>query len=192
MNTSKIVNFLFEIATLRRLTRSHRQMIQEVSDNISDHSFRVAIIGMILAEMEKADSNKVLKMCLFHDIPEARTGDANAINQHYLDIHETEALGDQMKDLPIEKEVIKLFKEYSDRKTKEAIVAKDADTLDQMVLEQEYFYKDAENRMVWQDHMQVRLKTKSAKILASEIRKSNPHEWLYNMMEHKTGKKIRR
>src|SRR3989304_10464290 len=104
MSSQKIVNFLFEIATLRRLTRSHKQMIQEVSDNISDHSFRVAVIGMILSEMEKADTNKVLKMCLFHDLPEARTGDANAINQQYLEIHETEALSDQMKDLPIEKD----------------------------------------------------------------------------------------
>jgi len=69
MNTKKITNFLFEIATLRRLTRSHRQMIAEVSDNIADHSFRVAIIGMILAELERCDKDKVLKICLFHDVP---------------------------------------------------------------------------------------------------------------------------
>ena len=55
MNPEKIVNFLFEIASLRRLTRSHRQVIQGVTDNIADHSFRVAIIGMILAKLEGCD-----------------------------------------------------------------------------------------------------------------------------------------
>ncbi len=192
MNTNKIVNFFFEIATLRRLTRSHRQMIAEVSDNISDHSFRVAIVGMILAELEKCDVNKVLKMCLFHDVAEARTGDANFINQQYVDLREDEAREDQMNGLPIADEIRALLKEYEQRKSKEAIVAKDADLLDQMILQQEYFYKDAKNGKIWQDHSERSLKTKSAKSLAKKIRESNPFEWLYQIAEHKTGKDIRR
>ena len=91
-----IANFLFEIASLRRLVRSHSQLIQEADDNISDHSFRVAIIGMILANLEKCDPNKVLKMCLFHDVVESRTGDANYINKLYLKTY-------------IMKEIVKLF-----------------------------------------------------------------------------------
>ncbi|MEZ4103480.1 MAG: HD domain-containing protein [Candidatus Paceibacterota bacterium] len=37
------------------------------------HSFRVAMIGWQLALMEGVDSNKVLKMCLIHDVPEIRS-----------------------------------------------------------------------------------------------------------------------
>ncbi|MCP6718778.1 MAG: HD domain-containing protein [Patescibacteria group bacterium] len=192
MNIERITNFLFEIATLRRLTRSHRQMIQEVSDNISDHCFRVAIIGMILANLEKCDANKVLKMCLFHDIPEARTGDANFINKQYVDLREEEAINDQMKGLPIADEVLDLHREFEERKSKESIVARDADLLDQMVLQQEYFYKDKKNRKIWHDHSEKDLKTESAKELAKKIRESNPFEWLYKMAEEKTEERIER
>lgn len=192
MNTDKIINFFFEIATLRRLTRSHRQMIAEVSDNISDHSFRVAIIGMILAELEKCDASKVMKMCLFHDVAEARTGDANFINQQYVELNEDEARIDQMESLPIAEEVLNLLEEYEKRETKESIAAKDADLLDQMVLQQEYFFKDKQNGKIWQNHSEKSLKTESAKILAEKIRQSNPFEWLYQMAEKKTNNIIER
>jgi len=41
------------------------------------------MIGFILAKLEGADREKVLKMCLLHDLAEARTGDANYLNQQY-------------------------------------------------------------------------------------------------------------
>lgn len=185
MDTNKIVNFFFEIATLRRLTRSHRQAIAEVSDNISDHSFRVAVIGMILARLEKADENKVLKMCLFHDLAEARTGDANTINKRYARLDEKGAVRDQMEGLPIGEEVINNFNEYEDRQSPEAIVAKDADILDQMILNQEHFFKDEVNRKVWQNNSEIRLRTKSAKEIAEKIKVSNPLEWIYSLSGEK-------
>lgn len=189
MNTSKIVNFFFEIATLRRLTRSHRQMIEEVSDNISDHNFRVAVIGMVLANLEQCDEDKVLKMCLFHDVVEARTGDANLVNQQYLDLHEEEARRDQMEGLPIAGEIINLLNELEQNRSKEAAVAWDADSLDQMVLQQEYFYRDEKNKKIWHNNTERYLKTESARRLALKIRKSNPLDWLYSLLEHRTGER---
>lgn len=192
MEVDKIVNFFFEVASLRRLTRSHRQFIGEVSDNISDHSFRVAIVGMILAELEKVDVNKVMKMCIFHDLAEARTGDAHATNKFYLDIHEKEAEKDQMESLPIADEILKALDEYKDRVSREAVVAKDADLLDQMILQQEYFYKDKENNKLWQDFSELGIKTESAKKIAQKIREANPFEWHYQVFEKKSGKKLER
>lgn len=185
MNIDKITNFFFEVATLRRLTRSHRQMISEVSDNIADHSFRVAIIGMILAELEKCDTNKVLKMCLFHDVAEARIGDANFLNKQYLELDEEGARRDQMEDLPGADEILEILEEFEERTSKESIVAKDADLLDQMILQQEYFYKDEHNHDKWQSHTQRYLKTESAKKLAKKIKETNPFEWLYQITSKK-------
>lgn len=190
MNTGKIVNFFFEIATLRRLTRSHRQVIAEVSDNISDHCFRVAIIGMILAQLENCDQNKVLKMCLFHDLAEARTGDANLINQQYVEMREEGARQDQLTGLPIGKEIISLLREFEEQETKEAISAKDADKLDQMILQQEYFFKDSRNGKIWQNYAESSLQTESAKNLAEKIEQTNPLDWFYRLVEKKTGNKI--
>ncbi len=192
MDLNKIANFFFEIASMRRIKRAHSQVIHEADDNISDHSFRVAVIGMILAKIEKCDTNKVLKMCLFHDVAEIRIGDANFINQQYSDLHEEEAREDQMEDLPIADEVLEFLQEFEQRESKESIVAKDADLLDQMVLQREYFHKDQQNHEIWQNHTEKSLRTDSAKKLAQEIRKSNPFEWLYRLAEKKTGNKVDR
>ena len=192
MNLNKIANFFFEIASMRRIKRAHSQVIHEADDNISDHSFRVAVIGMILAKMEKCDTNKVLKMCLFHDVAEIRIGDANFINQQYSDLREEEAREDQMEDLPITDEVLEFLREFEQRESKESIVAKDADLLDQMVLQREYFHKDKQNHEIWQNHTEKSLKTESAKKLAQKIRTSNPFEWLYRLAEHKAGIKVDR
>ncbi|MCK4781316.1 HD domain-containing protein [Candidatus Parcubacteria bacterium] len=181
--TSSIVNFLFEIASLRRIFRSQCQMIEKTSDNISDHSFRVAIIGMILAKLEKADENKIMKMCLFHDIAEARTGDANFVNKFYAKLDEEQALKDQLENIPNSSGIISLFKEYEQRKTKESLIAKDADILDQMILQQEYFSNDGKNRKTWQVFSKKKLNTKSAKEIAESIEKTNPLQWIYSIAD---------
>jgi len=193
MNIPKTVNFFFEIASLRRLTRSHRQVINQVNDNISDHSFRTAIIGTMIAETEKADKDKVLKMGLFHDLAEARTGDANFVNKQYTNIKrsEEEAVKDQTKGIPGAEDIISLWKEYHQSKTKEALIAKDADILDQMILQQEYFSNDSENRKIWQDFSEKDLKTKTAKRIAKSIRRTNPLQWVYSLAEEKTGYKVK-
>ena len=190
MNEEKIINFLFEMATLRRITRAHSQLIGEASDNVSDHSFRVAIIGMILAKLENCDENKVMKMCLFHDIAEARTGDANFINKLYGSLREEEAIKDQLEELPIAGEARDILKEYNERKSKESVVSKDADNLDQMLLQQEYFYKDGKNSKIWQNHTEQFLKTETAKKIARRLREANPFEWLYQLAEKKTDEKV--
>lgn len=192
MNTGKIANFFFEIASMRRLTRAHSQLIQEADDNISDHSFRVAIIGMNLASLEKCDVNKVLKMCLFHDVAETRIGDANFINQQYSELHEEEARNDQMAGLPIAGEILDLLKEFEERESKESVVAKDADYIDQMILQREYFLKDPQNHDIWQNFTESKLKSESAKKLARQIRETNPFEWLYQLAEEKAGIKVKR
>lgn len=147
---------------------------------------------MILARLENADENKVLKMCLFHDLAEARTGDANLVNKQYLEFSEKEVRKDQMKGLPFGQEIAELLEEYEERKTIESIVAKDADKIDQMILQQEYFRNDDKNRMIWHKFNGSFIKTKSAKILAKKIREANPLEWLYKLAEDKAGLKVKR
>lgn len=47
----------------------------ENPESVADHSFRVAIIGMIIGELKKVDSNKLTKMLLMHDLGESVIGD---------------------------------------------------------------------------------------------------------------------
>lgn len=179
LNYNKITNLLFEIGTLRNMKRMHCQTIPQANDTIASHSFEVAIIGMVLAKMENADENKVLKMCLFHDIAEARTGDANFIHSHYVKADEEKAIKDQYSDTPLEKEIIGILDEYSKRKSKEAIIAKDADLINQTVLQCDYL-KNSKDLARWNRHSIKGLKTSSAKKLAKTIIKKNPFEWFYS------------
>jgi putative hydrolase of HD superfamily len=179
VNYRKIADFLFEIGTLRNVKRMHSQTLPQVNDTIASHSFETAIIGMILAKMENVDENKVLKMCLFHDIAEARTGDANFIHSHYTKQDEKQALKDQVSNTPLEKEVTEILNEYIERKSSESIVAKDADLINQTILQCNYL-KESKDLDRWNRHSMKPLKTKSAKKIAEAIIKRNPLEWVYS------------
>jgi putative hydrolases of HD superfamily len=182
-NLNFIADFVFEMGTLRNMRRMHAQVIFSSNDTIASHSFRTAIIAYLLADLEGVDKNKALKMALFHDIPEARTGDANFINKFYSKQKEKLAYQNQTKNIPGEEEIKYLLNELSERKTKEAIIAKDADILDQISLQKEVLGEKPEDFLLWHNHAAKKLKTKSAKLLAESIKNRNPMQWFYNLDE---------
>src|SRR4051794_39635457 len=53
-------------------------------ESVAEHSFRVGVIGSVLAMMEGADPSRVALMCLFHDSQETRVGDIPHIGRKYL------------------------------------------------------------------------------------------------------------
>jgi len=180
MDINRVADFLFEIGTLRNMRRMQSQILPESNDTIASHSFEVAIIGMILARSENADESKVLKMCLFHDIAEARIGDANFIHKFYVQADENKALCNQVADTPIAKEVLAIIDELEARESKEAIIAKDADLLDQ-ILVQSATIKNAEDKKLWNENSAKGLQTETAKELAKTLSETNPLAWVYKM-----------
>lgn len=183
----KIVNFLFEMGTMRKLVRMHRQVLltDDLSDSIASHSFRVAIIGWFLAEAEGADVAKVTMMCLIHDVGESRTGDHNWIHKKYVKIFKEDVINDQLKPLPFSS-FNELAKEYEERQTKEAIIAKDADLLDQLLLLREYEHQGNKEAEIWlrgkgdehkENEQLIRLQTESAKAIGQQILEETPSAW---------------
>ena len=168
---------MFEAGTLKRLVRNSYQALGSGGETIAEHSFRCALIGYCLAKMEKADADKTMKMCLFHDLLETRTGDRNWINKHYTNANEEKARKDQCKGLPFNKEMLKLLSEYEERKTKEGILAKDADTLEQMFQEKEYYEIGNQQALDWLKYSKAKLKTKTAKKIAGQIIKGKSRDW---------------
>jgi putative hydrolase of HD superfamily len=180
MDTERISDFLFEVGTLRNMRRMQSQILPECNDTIASHSFEVAMIGLTLAKMEGADENKVMKMCLFHDLAEARMGDANFIHRFYVRADEERALGDQVAGTPVAEEITEVIREYEARETKEAIIAKDADLLDQ-ILVQSAAIKDEGDKKLWNENSAKGLRTESAKELARSLSETNPLSWVYKM-----------
>ncbi len=182
----RIANFLFEVGTMRKLMRMHRQTLltDDMSDSIAAHSYRVAFIGWFLAKAEEADVYKTVMMCLVHDMAEARSGDHNYVHKRYMKVFDEEIMKEQLGTLPYH-DLEDLAMEYHKRETKEAVIAKDADLLDQILLLREYEWQGNKEAGIWlrgksgqKENVQFsRLRSKSAKKLAKAIMKEDPSSW---------------
>lgn len=191
-SVKRIFQFIAETGMLMQMPRSHKQQLGNTFDTVSSHSHHTALIAYCLARMEKLSHEEGLKamaMGVFHDTPEARTGDLNFVEKHYASVDEDQALEDQLKKLPFADDLKKLYKEYAERETPVAKCAKDADSLEQMyqtwVLTHvgnklaERWFKDA-----YRDRVPY-LRTKSAKRLAQAMKNNHPQFWWYEDLVNK-------
>ena len=80
-----LTNFLYEMGLLKRSKRTG-WLIAGVDnpETIAEHTFRTAIIGYLLAQMEGADPHKTATLCLFHDTQESRIGDVPSVGKAYV------------------------------------------------------------------------------------------------------------
>lgn len=182
MNFKKIVNYFFEINTLKRIKRSGSWIAGiKDPDTIAEHAFRTAQIGYILAELEKADSSKVVLMCLFHDNGEVRIGDHHKIMAHYIDTEKAEraSIHDQFQNLPpiIAKKLEQINNEFFEKETREAIISKDADLLELALQSKEYLELGYKGKQNWMDNIKIHLKTKTAKEIFKFIEKGSMNDW---------------
>lgn len=193
-STERITHFLFEIGTMRKLLRMHRQTLltDDLSDNIASHSYRVAMIGWFIAKEEKLDPYKVVMMCLLHDIDEARTGDHNWLHKRYVKIYNEEIIEEQLGELPYS-DLKELAIEYNERQTQEAIATKDADLLDQVLLLREYEWQGNQEAKIWlrgkgvtNTNAQIQnIKLDTSKKIGDQIMVANPSDWWNNLWTNK-------
>ncbi len=193
----RIANFLFEAGMLKRTPRTGFQFLGSGAESVAEHIFRTVYIGYTLGHLaKKADTDKVIKMCLFHDLPEARTGDLNYVNKKYVEADETKAVNDLAETLPFGAEIKGLILEYSDGESLEAKLAHDADQLEMILALKEY--KDLGNKYAdeWLEFAVKRLKTAIAKKLSKTILKTDSSLWWFQdksdwWINAKKGKKGR-
>lgn len=177
-NLEAVADFLFEIGILSRTPRSGFHFLGSGQQSVSEHILRVVYAGYALALREKvADPSKVMKMCLFHDLAEGRTSDLNYVHQKYAHTEEDKALRDIASTLDFGSDILDVVKEYEERVTKEAIVAKDADNVEWILsLKEQYDIGNARAQQ-WIGYAVKRLKTKSAQKLAAQIIKTKSDHW---------------
>ncbi len=124
-------NFLFEVGMLAQTPRSAFYFLGTGKQSVAEHLNRTAYVGMVLSELDgTTDTARVMQMCLFHDIAEARTSDLNYVHQQYVQADEKKALAGLIAKTPFGKRIEIALLEYHDRQTPEAILAKDADNLE--------------------------------------------------------------
>jgi len=178
----KIIQFISEAGMLKNVKRSGWQVLGiKEAESVAEHSFRCAVIGYILAGMEGASCYKVSLLTLFNDIHEARITDLHKMAQRYITIDNAEdrCFIEQVKNLPdkLRKELTTLHEEYRKQKTKESIIARDADILECLIQAKEYYEQGFSKAIEFTKRAPRFLKTKSAKKLWRFVNTNNITNW---------------
>lgn len=110
-------------------------------ESVAEHSWRAALMAFFLKdvlqeEFPGIDMDKVIRMCLIHDLGEAFTGDIPSFLKTAADEKkEDDLLGEWVASLPpqIEQEMDALYREMAARKTLEARIFKAIDGLEAVI-----------------------------------------------------------
>lgn len=177
-----IVEFIFETGVLKRIPRSGWSLLGiKHPESVADHSFRCAVIGYLIAHMEKVSVQRVLIMTLFNDIPEARITDLHKMAQQYIDAPAAEnaSFEEQVRSLPedILQELSEMREDYVAQESKESVVARDSDILECLIQAKEYYEQGHTSAALFLKKAPQYLKTVSAVTLWRLAEKMDVNEW---------------
>jgi putative hydrolase of HD superfamily len=177
----RIANFLFEVGMLKRTPRTGWQFLGSGDESVAEHIFRTTMIAYVLARLsEGVDTDRVLRMALFHDLPEGRTGDLNYMSQKYVKADEVAATADMTRGLPFGPEIVELMDEFRAQTTPEAVLARDADNLEMLIQLKEHHDIGNRNAEEWIPFSLRRLRTDAARDLAQRILEGDSSAWWFD------------
>lgn len=114
-------------------------------ESVADHSYSMAIMGMLISDLENYDSEKILKMILLHDLAESKIGDytPDEIDKDEKERIENNAFFEITKKLPtiIKSQYDELWKEYQNHTTPESQIVHQIDKLE-MALQAKTYQKE--------------------------------------------------
>ena len=154
MNNKEFLDFAKIVGKLKLIKRSgwlYRKIPNP--ESLADHSFRAALLGMVLSDYQKLDTEKIMRMLLIHDIEEAIIGDIMAVTKEKIDKEllrekQNKALKEIFSHLPenLKNKYISLWEEMEEGETKESKFCKDIDKLEMMIQVAEYENMDKDNK----------------------------------------------
>lgn len=136
MEPEKLLKSLSVAERLKDATR-HCYTSGGRRESVAEHSWRITLMAYWVSdEFPEADLEKLMKMCLIHDLGEAFTGDIPTFDKTEAD-EQTEAslLGEWVADLPqpFADEMRALYQEMEERETLEARIYKALDNLEALI-----------------------------------------------------------
>lgn len=136
MEPKEFLAFLARLEKLKCNTR-HSWTSSGRHESVAEHSWRLAMLAMLLRDaLPEVDMDKVLRMCLIHDVGEAVTGDIPSFQKTDANEEtERQAIAELLSPLPdgLRGELTALFAEMDALATPEARVYKALDKLEVVV-----------------------------------------------------------
>jgi len=176
----RITDFLFEVGMLKKTPRTGFQFLGSGQESVAEHIAQTVFIGYTLCQLEAGvDVARVMMLCLFHDLPEARTGDMNYMNKKYVTVDEEKAVQDLTEGLSFGGDIQGAITEFNARQTREARVARDADQLALLLQLKEHGDLGNKYSEEWIGYTIRRLHTESAKQLAAAMVTTDWSHWWF-------------
>lgn len=173
-----ISNLFFEAKTLKEIPRSGYHFLGSGRESVAEHSFMTSFIAFVMSRMEpEVDALRLVNMCLLHDLPEARTGDLNYVQKKYVYADENKAVDDLVSELPFGSDIRSLIEEFNEGKTREAMLAKDADQLSFILELKTLSDTGRKGPDDWLPIVMARLVTDTGKRIAESIAETDWDEW---------------
>lgn len=179
----RLVDFFNEVGMLRHTPRTGYAFLGSGKENVAEHSYRVSVMGYVLARMCGLDPARVTFLCLFHDLHEARTGDFNYVNHRYDQCQARRALEDCVDGTGLEADVLPLWDELAAGASPEAVLAHDADQLDLICNLKAELDKGNAFASQWLESAVKRLRSPEARELAEVVLRTDHNRWWYGRVE---------
>lgn len=177
-----ISDFFFELGLLNRVKRSGFDFLGTGDQTVSQHSYRMAVIGYYLAKVMGADTLKIILISLFHDVCEARTGDLNYVNKLYANTDEEKANRDMLKNTPFEAEITELLSEFALKESLEARICMDADQLEMILTLKEELDRGNSSAEKWFIPIKKRLFLAESREISDTITGSSSSDWWMKLL----------
>lgn len=138
MKPEELLRILSQAARLKTTMR-HCYTEEGRRESVADHSWRIALIAMLMTGIEEYqdfDMNKVIRMCLIHDLGESFTGDIPTFEKDSADKKVEDDLFERWVDAfpePQRAEWIGLLAEMKALETKEAKLYKALDKIEAII-----------------------------------------------------------
>jgi len=136
MNPRELLDMLHVAERLKDATR-HCTTSGRRPESVAEHSWRMALMAYFLRDaFPEADMDKVVRMCLIHDLGEAFTGDIPTFDKTKADeITEDELLDRWVSSLPqpLSDDMRALYQEMNARESVEAKIYKALDGLEAVI-----------------------------------------------------------
>lgn len=140
------LNFAKQAGILKKVKRSGwvKAGIKN-PESVAEHSYRLAILAMIIGRERRLDTKKLVKMALLDDLAESIVGDL--VTEHGDEVVMDEAEKFEKEDAAIKKilselddgeEYYAVWKEAQEQKTPESKLLKELDKLEMVIQAQEY------------------------------------------------------
>lgn len=136
MQPKDLIGFLGVVEKLKCNTR-HSWTSSGRRESVAEHSWRLSLLAMLCAdEYPELDMNKVVRMCIIHDLGEAITGDVPSFEKTETNEMTEKEAWDKLFSMlpePYASEFAALYEEMEARETPEARLYKALDNMEAVI-----------------------------------------------------------